>query len=133
MNTMISQSIALDFRGRASHGAALILSDLVGKRPGKCPCYISATTGISERLVYEFLAELLSREWVEVIVPADAEERLRTLIERTLGEVRRLPIEGRVRHWTDFFRKLGGSESAPRYYIRLTRLGESELVRFAAA
>lgn len=133
MSTMISQSIALDFRGRASHGAALILSDLVGKRPGKCPCYISATTGISERLVYEFLADLLSREWVEVVVPVDAEERLRSLVQRTREAVRTLPIERRVQYWTDFFRALGGSESTPRYYIRMTSLGESELARSAAA
>ena len=129
MNSTLS-SIALDSRGKASYGAALILNDLRGKHQGKCPCYISATTGQSERLVYEFLAEMLALRWVEISLPEGAAPEFVQMVEASSKAAANAPDESKASIWTQFFRGVTTFGTLPRYYVRATKLGEVELSRY---
>jgi len=129
MNSTLA-SIAIDSKGSVSYGAALILRDLKGKQQGKCPCYISATTGQSEALVYEFLAEMLALGWVEVSLPEKAAPEFVGIVEESSRASEKASDESRPSVWTKFFRSVGALANTPRYYIRATKAGEAELNRF---
>jgi hypothetical protein len=127
MSTETLQSIAVDSSGHPSYAAALILQDLLGKRSGKCPCHIIATTGLAERVAYELLADLLALEWVEVHLPPAPEPELERIITATLSAIPGKDESGKASHWGQFFRALGAQDSASRYYVRITSIGERML------
>ena len=123
-STIDLERISTDSRGELTYAAAQVLADLDATAKGKCPCHIIASTGMPELLTYELLAELLAMGWVAIEGP----EVENPLLKQALPSSKQDPPFRE--EWMAFFRTIGSSETAPRYFVSLTPSGSRMLSRY---
>lgn len=133
-----------------------LLEDLYRSRSRKCVCHSAADLCVPEKQLYPVLAVLIAGAWVDFVLPEKQESYYLDFDDDDLrewelqvkkSEVRKIKNAAKLadligafkrtgtdasfpeayRHVYQIFLKIGVSDMAPRYYMRITPKGEQRL------
>src|SRR5581483_8651400 len=113
----------------------------VSRRGPQCPCGIANEVGLAERDIYPYLAEMLAREWVVIIIPSESQgvhvanqSELLARHAATLSDVSKLSSDNhgnglldKTQAWYDFFKAIRPVGEGILYFIGVTDLGVQAL------